>query len=81
MLDMRGDYFASDVWGHSLVFFEPKPAAIMLLDLETGETRELTALGPHTDVTTLSVSPDGRHILYSHLDSKGSDIMLLEGFR
>ncbi|MCG6926366.1 MAG: protein kinase [Acidobacteria bacterium] len=81
VLDMRGEYFAWDVWGHSLVFFEPKPAAIMLLDLETGETRELTALGPHTDVTTLSVSPDGRHILYSHLDSKGSDIMLLDGFQ
>jgi Tol biopolymer transport system component len=81
VLEGREDLFAWDVRGTSLVFFDPGTATITSLDLETGETRELAHLGPHTDVTTLSVSPDGQSIFYSHLDSKGSDIMLLDGFR
>jgi hypothetical protein len=29
----------------------------------------------------LSVSPDGRWLIYSQLDQSGSDIMLMENFR
>jgi hypothetical protein len=31
--------------------------------------------------SVLSVSPDGRWLLYSQVDQSGSDIMLIENFR
>jgi Tol biopolymer transport system component len=34
-----------------------------------------------TDFSGISVSPDGRWFLYSHIANTGSDLMLLDGFR
>lgn len=50
------------------------------LDLATGRTRQLLQLDKRADLG-LSVSPDGRYLLFSKLDYSGSDLMLVENFR
>jgi len=55
---------------------------VYLLDLETGRGRRLGTLEKIADRPLgLSVSPDGRTIVYPKLTSETSDLMLIENFR
>jgi sugar lactone lactonase YvrE len=54
-------------------------APLHRLDPATGEDRELGTLKRYSQ--GLTVSPDGKTILYSSDTSPGSDLMLVEGFR
>ena len=54
-------------------------APLHRLDLATGKDRELGTLKRHR--LGLTVSPDGKTILYTGATSSGSDLMLVEGFR
>jgi serine/threonine protein kinase len=51
-----------------------------LAALNHPQTKELGSLGPRTERRHLTVSPDGRWILYAEADVK-SDIMPVESFR
>jgi serine/threonine protein kinase len=64
-----------------IYFIDPQPVlTLKYLDLATGQIRGLTRL--EKPVTRgLSVAPDGRSVLYSQIDSRGSEIMLVENFR
>ena len=67
----KGIYFISDD-GAELRFF----------DFNTQAIRTIAALErTPTNVADLAVSPDGRTILYTQLESAGSDLMLVENFR
>ena len=53
---------------------------LCFLPLPTGKTRKiLTIERPYVGYVT--VSPDGRTILYTQADQTGSDLMLVENFR
>jgi serine/threonine protein kinase len=58
----------------------PGNYAIRFLDLATGKTRQVAVL-PKPPAWGLSLSPDGRHLLYSQTDQTGSDLVLVENFR
>ena len=63
---------------------ETKPhATLKFLDLRTGRISIIATLEKQLSCCgqSLAVSPDGRSILYSHLDSVSTDIMLVENFR
>ncbi len=55
-------------------------ASIQFLDFAGGKTRTIIA-SDRPIVTGLTVSPDGRTILYTQVDREDSDLMLLENFR
>lgn len=59
--------------------------ALKFYSLATGKTTLLRELSKNTRVdemsSALSVSPDGRWILYTQLDQAGSNLMLVENFR
>jgi hypothetical protein len=59
--------------------------AIEFFSFSTGRVTEVAALTkpfkPWTNPDGLSVSPDGRWILYTQEDRTDSDIMLVENFR
>jgi hypothetical protein len=73
------------VWNDTILYVNRRAAsgtAIELFDPATGDTREIASLGEWPSLSFgLSVSPDGRWILYTRNDHPGSDIMLVEGFR
>jgi Tol biopolymer transport system component len=56
----------------------PEPS-LVLWDPATGRERPLGKLGPSG--AGLTVSPDGRTILYAKQVGSGTDLMLIEGFR
>ena len=58
----------------------PGNHTIRFLDLATGKTRQVASL-PKPASAGLSLSPDGRHLLYSQVDQTGADLMLVENFR
>jgi Tol biopolymer transport system component len=53
--------------------------SISYFDFKTKQTRTVLALDKRF-FRGLSVSPDGRWILYSQLDEENSDIMLVDHF-
>ena len=59
------------------------PPAINFFNFSTGKVTSVLALekGLPQGVPGLSVSPDGRWLLFPQVDQRGSDIMLLENFR
>jgi len=67
------------------IYFVPGPDSsgrysIQFLDFATKKVRFITTIEmPISEY--LSVSPDGRWILYSQFDQAGSDLMLVENFR
>ena len=77
--------------GHTLAFSRWAGSSdLYLLDLSAdfkprgepkrlGKTRKIRTMGRHVGV--LTVSPDGRTILYTQLDETGSDLMLVDNFR
>ena len=73
-----------DVWGESLVYLVRDPAGprIERLDLANDEIEIVAELGPGTRIAKygrISVSPDGRWVLYPRDDSPGNDLILVEG--
>ncbi len=67
------------------IYFIPAPGAdgkssIQFMSFATGKVKTVAPISrPPTE--GLSVSPDGRFILFSQLDEAGSDLMLVENFR
>jgi len=61
---------------------EPR-AAIEFFSFATGQTTRIALLEkePAKFTPNLTLSPDGRSILYTQLDQSGNDIMLVENFR
>jgi hypothetical protein len=54
--------------------------SIQFFDAATKRTRPIATIEKRLSLR-LSVSPDGRWILYSQTDQSGSDLMLVENFR
>jgi len=54
--------------------------SIRFLHLGTGKVTVVNRGSPGAS-TFLSISPDERYLLYSQLDQRGSDLMLIENFR
>ena len=53
---------------------------LCLYEFATGMTRKLLTVERRV-LYGLTVSPDGRRILYTQVDEAGSDLMLVENFR
>jgi eukaryotic-like serine/threonine-protein kinase len=67
----KGIYFATDATRDR--------SAIQFLNFATGMTTQVVKADKPQDLG-LTVSPDGRTLLYSQLDSYGRDLMLVENF-
>jgi dipeptidyl aminopeptidase/acylaminoacyl peptidase len=88
MLLDRSTYFTDwRIWDNKLIYVrrtESSEKIIEVLALATGETREHARieLAPGTvNWAGFTVSPDGRHILFSRLDVAGSDLWMIENYR
>ncbi len=74
------------VWDGNLVYFlrEPgTPISIHTFDPETADTRELFRFDASVRLGRygrLTVSPDGRWIVYPQEDGRGGDLMVVNGF-
>lgn len=55
-------------------------AEVLYLDLATNAISEVLAIDRPPDLG-LSISPDGKSLLFAQLDYSGQDLMLVEGFR
>jgi len=56
------------------------PHSISFYDFATKHTREVFRADKDLDAG-MSISPDGRYMLYSQVDEGNADIMLLDHFR
>jgi Tol biopolymer transport system component/predicted Ser/Thr protein kinase len=81
-------YYANFAVVNKGIYWIPRPdsaggGAIEFLDLATGKIKPVARLEKpgRPGGLGLTVSPDGRWILYSPFDQEGSDIMLVENFR
>ena len=54
---------------------------LYLLDPVTGRDRLLGKLDQASSENGLTVSPDGKTILYVKVENQGSDLMMIENFR
>jgi len=74
------------VFGNGICFLDDtaSPAQLKLLDLGSGRITSFRTvdLGPGapTSGPSFDVSPDGRWVIYDHVDAVSSDIMLMENF-
>ncbi|HEU0174046.1 MAG TPA: protein kinase [Blastocatellia bacterium] len=62
LVAMLGDYFHQNFW---------------IIDLDTGQRRQLTNLKPGYSIRSFDVSPDGRQILFDRV-RQNSDIVLID---
>jgi hypothetical protein len=66
------------------IFFVPEPAddrsSIRFFNFRTRATTYVAPIQGSVAIG-LSLSPDGRHILYSETDQQSSELMLVENFR
>ena len=75
-----------EVWGENLVYLlrdESAGPRIERFDLRTGQLFTVAELGSETRIGKygrISVSPDGRWILYPQDDSRGADLVMIEDF-
>jgi Tol biopolymer transport system component len=74
------DFFLVNDW----IYFIPEPGAdgkysIQFLNIATGKVKTVAPVSHPLE--GLSVSPDGRFLLFSQVDEAGSDLMLVENFR
>jgi hypothetical protein len=70
---------------HEGIYFIPRPDtpgrhSIQFFNFTTKKIRPISTI-ESAIAAYLSVSPDGRWILYSQMDQVGSDLMLVENFR
>jgi hypothetical protein len=79
-----------DLWAltrQGICFFDLTDStrpALKFYSFSTGKValiRGFSKNTPATGGTALTVSPDGRWILYTQLDQSGSNLMLVENFR
>jgi hypothetical protein len=67
------------------IYFIPEPgtdgkSSIQFLSFGTAKVKTVASMsGPSYE--GLSVSPDGRFLLFSQIDEEGSDLMLVENFQ
>lgn len=66
------------------IYYTPFPGpdgttTVNYLDLATGKSRVLFRIGVPDH--GLAVSPDGRYLLFTQIDSGGSDLMMLDNFK
>jgi hypothetical protein len=67
------------------IYFIPGPdsanrTSVQFFNFKTKRIRSIATIEKPVG-SLLSVSPDGRWILYSQIDQTGSDLMLVENFR
>jgi hypothetical protein len=67
------------------IYFIPEPGvdgkpSIQFLSFATGKVKTVAPISA-LPMEGLSVSPDGRFLLYTQLDEVGGDLMLVENFR
>ena len=67
------------------IYFIPEPgtdgkSSIQFLSFATGKVKTVAPISG-SPAEGLSVSPDGRSLLFSQVDEAGSDLMLVENFR
>ena len=64
------------------IYFSPlaNPRSISFFDFATKHTREIFKADKDLD-SGVSISPDGRYMLYSQIDQSNADIMLVSNFR
>ncbi|HSB13124.1 MAG TPA: DPP IV N-terminal domain-containing protein [Bryobacteraceae bacterium] len=67
--------------GFYFVLRKERRKALAFLDFKTGGIAEVMQIEKPWDHSALSVSPDGRSILYPQFDEIGHDLMLVENFR
>ncbi len=67
--------------GFYFVLRKERRKALAFLDFKTGGITEVMQIEKPWDHSALSVSPDGRWILYPQFDEIGHDLMLVENFR
>jgi hypothetical protein len=70
---------------HDGVYFIPDPGsdgkyAIQLLSFASGEVKTVAPISS-PPFHGLTVSPDGRNLLYTQVDEDSSDLMLVENFK
>ena len=73
-----------DLWRDSIVYMteSDEGTRIISYDLSTGSQRELVNLGANARVSPgMSVSPDGKWIVFAKSEAAGGDITLVEDFR
>jgi Tol biopolymer transport system component len=61
------------------VLFRSGKSSIQFLNIATGKVKTVAPVS--LPFEGLSVSPDGRFLLFSQADEVGSDLMLVENFR
>jgi hypothetical protein len=66
------------------IYFIPRAdaagrSAVHFFSFASGKTRAVVEVGETKE--GISVSPDGRSLLYSEIDERRSDLMLVENFR
>ena len=85
VVDERIGYWNWDLWSDRLVYLREEAGReprIEMFDPQTRRTATLAFLGPTSRPGFgLSVSPDGRWVLYSQTDQIISDIFMVENFR
>jgi Tol biopolymer transport system component len=94
MLDLNGASSVSDVPGMPAIedanqwtlvsggiYFVPsdKPKSLLFYDFSTKKTRQVFSIEKNF-ASGLSISPDGRYILFSQIDEENSNIMLVDHF-
>jgi Tol biopolymer transport system component len=67
----------------STLFDEKRHADLSVYEFATGKTRKIRTMErpANAPANAITVSPDGRTILYVQLDEEASDLMLVENFR
>jgi hypothetical protein len=72
------------VLDHGIYFTPPRGAngesAVQYLDFATGAIKTLYPIDKAIDLG-FTVSPDGHYVLWSQIDHRGSNLMLVENFR
>ena len=85
VLEKEIRFFNSTLWGQSLLYIdddESDGALVRQIDLETGATTEIAFLGKRVGAGGLSVSPDGKWLLYEKADSnEGANLFVVSNFR
>lgn len=71
---------------HGAIYYFRQAGGVYLvdrLDLQSGKITEALKLPPGTagETTNFTVSPDGRWLIFAHLDQQVSELMMIENFR